>query len=112
MVKQETSEKGSIDILDIFMAQIIAQKEQIIFYSKHLDELNQVLEQLLELVPQPLMIKAKGTDTIENIYRTVKLQRKAYEMTPQDSEYYHFEGEDAKRIAAIASACCRKKALL
>lgn len=98
--KQETSEKGSIDILDIFMAQIIAQKEQIIFYSKHLDELNQVLEQLLELVPQPLMIKAKGTDTIENIYRTVKLQRKAYEMTPQDSEYYHFEGDDAKRIAA------------
>lgn len=98
--KQETSEKGSIDILDIYLAQIIAQKDQIIFYSKHLDELNRVIEQLLELVSQPLMIKAKGTDTIENIYRTVKLERKVYEMTPKDSDFYHFEGDDAKRIAA------------
>ncbi len=83
--KQETTEKGSIDILDIYLAQIIAQKEQVIFYSKHLDELNQVIEQLLELVEQPLMIKAKGTDTIENIYRTVKLKKTLYKMTPDDS---------------------------
>lgn len=98
--KQESIEQGSIDILDIYMAQIIAQKEQIIFYSKHLDELNQVMEQLLELVPQPLMVKAKGTDTIENIYRTVKLKRMEYQIAQEDSSYYHFAGDEAKRIAA------------
>ena len=98
--KQETNQEGSVDILDIYLAQIIAQREQVIIYSKHLDELNQVIEQLLECVEQPLLIRAKGTDTIENIYRTVKLRKAAYEMTPKDSCYYYFAGEEAKRLAA------------